>query len=188
VNIYPYILLWHFSFKLTFPGCVGFSLVPFVTVLDASCSWSRPSFRMSRRVALVRTGVSEERRAYIIKVTKIGELGTTLGVTSNNAHYQNKCCVLRRMPSSGMLRHVALVRTGVSEERSAYIIMVTKIGELGRTLAITSNRRTLPFSRMLRRVALRSSETSILTRATRCNIREDCFIVTAVEISDLTSM
>jgi hypothetical protein len=34
---------------------------------------------------------------------------------------------------------VALVRTDVSEERSASIIRVTKIGELG-TLAITSNR------------------------------------------------
>jgi hypothetical protein len=44
------------------------------------------------------------------------------------------------MASSGMLRRVALVRTGVSEELSASIIRVT-IGELG-TLAATSNRRT----------------------------------------------
>jgi hypothetical protein len=48
------------------------------------------------------------------------------------------------MLSSRMLRHMALVRTDVSEERGAYIIMVT-IGELGTTLAITSNRRTLSF-------------------------------------------
>jgi hypothetical protein len=47
------------------------------------------------------------------------------------------------MPSSGTLRSVALVRTDVSEERSASIIMVTRIGELGTTLAVTSNRRTL---------------------------------------------
>jgi hypothetical protein len=47
------------------------------------------------------------------------------------------------MPSSGMLRSVALVRTDVSEERSAYIIRVTRIGELGTTLAVTSNLRTL---------------------------------------------
>jgi hypothetical protein len=39
------------------------------------------------------------------------------------------------MPSSGMLRLVALVRTDVSEERSASIIRVTRIGELGTTLA-----------------------------------------------------
>jgi hypothetical protein len=38
--------------------------------------------------------------------------------------------------------HVALVRTYVSEEHSASIIRVTRIGELG-TLAVTSNRRTL---------------------------------------------
>jgi hypothetical protein len=37
-----------------------------------------------------------------------------------------------------MLRRVALVRTDVSEELSAFI-MVTRIGELGTTLAVTSN-------------------------------------------------
>jgi hypothetical protein len=45
--------------------------------------------------------------------------------------------------SSGMLRRVALVRTDVSEELSAFIIRVTRIGELGTTLTVTSNRRTL---------------------------------------------
>jgi hypothetical protein len=38
---------------------------------------------------------------------------------------------------------VALVRTDVSEELSASFIRVTRIGELGTTLAVTSNRRTL---------------------------------------------
>jgi hypothetical protein len=37
------------------------------------------------------------------------------------------------MPSSGMLRSVALVRTNVSEEPSASIIRVTRIGKLGIT-------------------------------------------------------
>jgi hypothetical protein len=47
------------------------------------------------------------------------------------------------MVSSGMLRHVALVRTNVSEELSASFIRVTRIGELGTTLAAISNQRTL---------------------------------------------
>jgi hypothetical protein len=46
------------------------------------------------------------------------------------------------MASSGMLHHVALVRTDVSLELSDSI-RVTRIGELGTTLAVTSNRRTL---------------------------------------------
>jgi DNA-binding TFAR19-related protein (PDSD5 family) len=47
------------------------------------------------------------------------------------------------MASSGMLRRVALVRTDVSEELSASIIRMTRIGELGTTIAVTSNRRSL---------------------------------------------
>jgi hypothetical protein len=66
---------------------------------------------MLRRVALVGTDVPEERRASIITVTRIGELGTTLAVTSNR-------CTLRRNQK-------------------------TIIGELGATLVVTSNRRTL---------------------------------------------
>jgi hypothetical protein len=42
-----------------------------------------------------------------------------------------------------MLRRVALVITDVSEEPSASFIRMTRIGELGTTLAATSNRRTL---------------------------------------------
>jgi hypothetical protein len=41
-----------------------------------------------------------------------------------------------------MLRHVALVRTDISEVLSTTFIRVTRIGELGITLAVTSNRRT----------------------------------------------
>jgi hypothetical protein len=47
------------------------------------------------------------------------------------------------MVSSGMLRCVASIRTNFSEELRASFIRVTRIGELGTTLAVTSNRRTL---------------------------------------------
>jgi hypothetical protein len=47
------------------------------------------------------------------------------------------------MSSSGIFRLVAIVRTDVSEEFSAYIIRATRIGEVGRTLTVTSNRRKL---------------------------------------------
>jgi hypothetical protein len=46
------------------------------------------------------------------------------------------------MVSSGMLRRVALVRTDVPEEPSPFFISVTRIGELGTTLAASSNRST----------------------------------------------
>jgi hypothetical protein len=87
-----------------------------------------------------------------------------------------------------MLRREALVTIDVSEERIVSIIRVTRIGELGTTLAATSNRR---FLRSVRRLlvtanvpsspilvtlmmeAIRSSEMLVLTIATRRNIPED---------------
>jgi hypothetical protein len=50
---------------------------------------------------------------------------------------------LSRRPYSETLRRVALVRVEVSEDLVAPIIKVARIGELGTTLAVTSNRSTL---------------------------------------------
>jgi hypothetical protein len=74
------------------------------------------------------------------------------------------------MESSGVLCRVALVRTNVSEELSASIVRLTRIGELGTTLAVTSNRRTL------RRHTECSSELLVLTRATWRNSLEDTIV------------
>jgi hypothetical protein len=49
------------------------------------------------------------------------------------------------MLTSGVLNHVALARTDIPEERLASIIKVTRIGELGKTLAVTSRRKFLFF-------------------------------------------
>jgi hypothetical protein len=43
------------------------------------------------------------------------------------------------MLSSGMLHHVALVRTDVLEEGINLIVKVTRIRELGTTLVVTNN-------------------------------------------------
>jgi hypothetical protein len=75
-----------------------------------------------------------------------------------------------------MLRRVALVRKEISEEPTASKIIVARIGVLGTTLAVTSNQRTLRRNtkyKTLMMEALRSSETSVLTRATRLIITED---------------
>jgi hypothetical protein len=77
------------------------------------------------------------------------------------------------MVSSGMLRHVALVRTDVSEELSPSIIRVTRIGELGTTGNVVPSS---PILVTLMMEALSSSETSVHTRATRRNIPEDAVL------------
>jgi hypothetical protein len=73
---------------------------------------------------------------------------------------------------------VALVRTDISEELSASFIRVTRIGELGTTLAVTSNRRTLR-KKIFRNVGSYKSHT-VTSQKT------PFFIATAVKTSNLT--
>jgi hypothetical protein len=71
------------------------------------------------------------------------------------------------MAFSGMLRRVALERTDVSEE-----VFLRSV----RRLLVTTNVHGSPILVTLMKEALSSSETSVLTRATRRNIPEDAIL------------
>jgi hypothetical protein len=80
------------------------------------------------------------------------------------------------MPSSGMLRHVALLRTDVSEKRIASIICLARIGELGTTLAV---------NKQLKHTAIQNIA-SYKSHTAQHLTRRHSFIVTAVKPSNLT--
>jgi hypothetical protein len=71
-------------------------------------------------------------------------LNTGTELCLNNLSSDDNCYIyednsFRIIQYSGLLRHVHLVRMGVSEERVASIFRMTRIGELGTTSAVSSN-------------------------------------------------
>jgi hypothetical protein len=85
---------------------------------------------MLRRVALVRTDVSEEPRACFIRVTRIGELETTLAVIGNRCTLVFLRSVRRLLvtasvvPSSPIL--VTLMKEALSSSETAFVIKATR--------------------------------------------------------------
>jgi hypothetical protein len=80
---------------------------------------------MLRSVALVRTDVSEELRASIIKVTRIGEL-VTLAVTSRNMEFLRSVhlLVMANVPSSPIL--AALMMEALSSSETSFLTSATR--------------------------------------------------------------
>jgi hypothetical protein len=99
-------------------------------------------------VAVVRTDVSEERNASIIRVTRISELGTTLAVTTNHS----------------MLRRNIIVTVIVFIRSVLWLLVTANVVP------------SLPILVTLIMEMICSSETSVLTRTTARNIPEDCIL------------
>jgi hypothetical protein len=77
------------------------------------------SSAMLRRLALVRTDVLEELSASFIRVTRIGELGTTLTATSNRRSVRRLLVAANVVPSSPIL--VTLMNEALSSSETSVL-------------------------------------------------------------------
>jgi hypothetical protein len=113
---------------------------------------------MLRRVALVRTDVSEEPGSSFIRVTRIGELGTTTAATSNRRTLRRntKWCRRRQVPPK---RRFLQEPHGVTSQKTHFFT------------ANVVHRSIILFTLMIE--AIRSSETLVLARNTWRHIPED---------------
>jgi hypothetical protein len=78
---------------------------------------------MLRRVALVRTDVTEELSTLIIRVTTIGELGTTLVVTNNRHTLRRNTSVLTR-DTRRNIPEDSIVHSHRRENLKSYMIII----------------------------------------------------------------
>jgi hypothetical protein len=77
-----------------------------------------------RRVALVRTDVSEEPGASLIRVTKIGELGTTQATTSNRRTLRRNTFLRSAVKTSNLTMQLRIQEEADDELENFKIIVL----------------------------------------------------------------
>jgi hypothetical protein len=135
-----------------------------------------------RRMALVRTDVSEERSVSFVRVTRIRELGTTLVPTSNRRNPAWRDCGeiptgdgqdLQRLSSAEGQPHWCRTDSPpVLKSKWLILAHLLFLRNVSRLLVTASVFPTSSILVTLMMEALSSSETSFLTRATQRNIPE----------------
>jgi hypothetical protein len=160
------------------------------------------SSRLLRRVALVRTDVSEEPGSSFIRVTTIGELGTTQAATSNRRTLRRNC-KNRRFGGTYRLHHQGdknrrtcrflspwwwrfLQEPHFITSHKAIFFLDARCEEIPSDVVFLCSMRRLlvtasvipssPILVTLMKEELSSSGTSVLTRATRRNPQEDTIL------------